>query len=128
MNPVRTTPTPTVHRLITERYHRPDLRHAYPYSESRPAQPAGVRFSQVNIHTIPVDWNSIDSIEADEKGIALNLRETGWTAQIDASNVTHVLSANNARALAMQLIAAADEATGTKWLADTLPRMGWNPE
>lgn len=125
MNPVRTTPTPTVHRLLTERYHR----QAYvPFSESRPAQPSGVRFSQVKIHTINVDWNSIVGAEANEKGVALNMRETGWTDQMDSSNVTHVLSANNARALALQLIAAADEATGTKWLADTLPRMGWNPD
>ena len=104
MEPVRTTPKPTVSHVITQRYYRAGR---MGMNDSHPLQPSGMRFSRVAIRNQPVDFVSPQG--SSYRGIVVSMHECNWDEGLESSCVEHVLTAEDAIALATALLTHARE-------------------
>ena len=104
MEPVRTTPKPTVSHVITQRYYRAGR---MGMNDSHPLQPSGMRFSRVAIRNGPVDF--VNPKGPSYRGIIVSMHECNWEEGLESSCVEHVLSAEDAIALATALLTHARE-------------------
>ena len=108
MEPIRTTPKPTVRRVMTQRYYRAGR---MGMNDSHPLQPSGIRYSRVAIRDQPVDFTHPDQHDSPYRGIVVTMQECDWEQGLETTCVEHILSKADAIALATALLAQAAELT-----------------